>query len=108
MMIETITKENFSEKIENANTPTLVELWAPWCGYCRRLSPVLDRVAAKRGDALPIGKINVDDEPELAEKLDASVIPTLYLYQNGARSEKLVAPASQAVLEEWIDKQVTH
>lgn len=104
-MITTITKENFSQEVEQSKRPALVELWAPWCTYCRRLSPVLDRLDGKLGESIQIGTINVDDEPELAEKLDASTIPTLYLYQNGARSEKLVAPASQAQLEDWIAKQ---
>lgn len=104
-MIKTITKENFATEVEQSKGPALVELWAPWCTYCRRLSPVLDRLDTKLGESIQIGTINVDDEPELAEKLDASTIPTLYLYQNGERSEKLVAPASQAQLEDWIAKQ---
>lgn len=106
-MIETITKENFSEKIASASQPVLVELWAPWCGYCRRLSPVLDRLAGKLDGKVVIGKINVDEQPELAATLDASLIPTLYLYQNGSHGEKIVAPASQAQLEAWINEQVT-
>ena len=105
-MIETITKENFAEKVENAQRPVLVDLWAPWCVYCRRLSPALDRLAEKLGDQIQVGKINVDDEPELADNLDASVIPTLYLYQKGEHGEKLGAPASQAQVEAWIQEQL--
>lgn len=105
-MIQTITKENFAAEVENAGRPVLVELWAPWCVYCRRLTPVLERLSDKLGDRLPIGKINIDDEPELGQKLDASTIPTLYLYQNGQHGEKLVAPSSQAQLEEWINGQM--
>ncbi len=104
-MIRTITKENFAEEVEQSKRPTLVELWAPWCTYCRRLSPVLDRLDTKLGESIQIGTINVDDEPELAEKLDVTTIPSLFLYQNGERSEKLVAPASQAQLEDWIKQQ---
>ncbi len=104
-MIETITKENFAEKIEKAPQPALVELWAPWCVYCRRLAPALDRLAEKLGEKMVVGKINIDEQPELAEKLDASTIPTLYVYQNGAHGEKLVAPASQAQVETWIESQ---
>lgn len=105
-MIEAITKENFHQTVEQADGPVLVELWAPWCSYCRRLSPVLDRIADKRSGTLRIGKINIDEQPELGQQLDASTIPTLYLYQNGSRSEKLVAPASQAQLESWLDGQM--
>lgn len=105
-MIKTITKENFQAEIEAASQPVLVELWAPWCVYCRRLSPVLDRLSEKFGEQLPIGKIDVDQQPELAQRLDASTIPTLYLYQNGQHGEKLVAPASQAQVESWIAQQM--
>ncbi len=101
-MIKTITKENFKEEVEKSETPVVVELWAPWCTYCRRLSPVLDRIDAAYGDHLVIGKINIDDQPELAEHLDDSTIPTLYVFQNGQHSEKLVAPSSQDQLEEWL------
>ncbi|NCB33407.1 MAG: thioredoxin [Erysipelotrichia bacterium] len=101
-MIKVITKENFHEEIENAAIPAVVELWAPWCAYCRRLSPVLDRVDAQYGEKLIIGKINIDEQPELADSLDDSTIPTLYVYRNGKHGEKLVAPSSQDQLEEWL------
>lgn len=104
-MVETITKENFKEKVLEAREPVLVELWAPWCVYCRRLSPALDRLADKLEGELTVGKINVDEQPELGQQLDDSTIPTLYLYQGGAHGGKLVAPASQAQVEEWIAGQ---
>lgn len=103
-MIIALTKENYDEF--TSKSVSLVELWAPWCVYCRRLSPVLDRVAEKRGDTLPIGKINVDEQPELASALDDSVIPALYIFKNGQHGDKLVAPASQDQLEKWIDGQI--
>lgn len=105
-MIETITKENFKEKVLEADGPVLVELWAPWCVYCRRLSPALDRLAAKLEGEVSVGKINVDEQPELEQELDVSTIPMLYLYQQGEHGEKLVAPASQAQVEEWIAGQM--
>lgn len=104
-MIKTITKENFKTEVEQAAGPVVVELWAPWCVYCRRLSPALDRLAEKLDGRVTVGKINIDDEPELADQLGAEVIPVLYLYQKGAHGEKLVAPASQAQVETWIAGQ---
>lgn len=101
-MIKTITKTNFSKEVEQAKIPVLVELWAPWCVHCRRLSPVLDRLEKKLRDAVVIGKINVDEQPELAKDLDASTIPTLYVFKNGTHGEKLVAPKSQAQVESWL------
>lgn len=105
-MIETLTNDNFEEAVTGAAGPVLVELWAPWCVYCRRLSPALDRLAEKLGDQLAVGKINIDEQPELARELDAATIPTLYLYQKGEHGEKLVAPASQAQVEAWISQQL--
>jgi thioredoxin 1 len=105
MEIKTITKENFSTEVEQAAGPVVVELWAPWCTYCRRLSPALDRIAEKYGDALTIGKINIDEEEALADQLEAEVIPMLYLYRNGKHGDKLVAPQSQAAVEDWIEAQ---
>jgi thioredoxin 1 len=84
-----------------------LEFWAPWCGYCRRISPVLDRLSEKLGTEISIAKINVDDEPELEDRFDVSVIPTLYLFRKGIHGEKLVAPNSQAQIEEWIAAQLT-
>lgn len=103
-MIKTLTKENFEQEVEKSDIPMLVELWAPWCVYCRRLSPALDRLAEKLNGKAAVGKINIDEQPELAEKLDASTIPTLYIYQDGHRSEKLVAPGSQAQVETWLEE----
>ena len=74
-MIETITQENFKEKVLEADGPVLVELWAPWCVYCRRLSPALDRLAVKLEGKIAVGKINVDEQPELERELDARPSP---------------------------------
>jgi len=106
MSIKTITKENFTTETTQPDRPVLVEFWAPWCVYCRRLSPVLDRLSEKLGEEISIGKVNVDDEPELEDRFDVSVIPTLYLFHKGRHGEKLVAPSSQAQIEEWIRAQL--
>lgn len=105
MPIKTITKENFSTEVVKAQRPVLVEFWAPWCGYCRRLTPVLNRLSEKLEGEITIGEINVDEEPELEEQFGVSIIPTLYLFKNGKPGEKLVAPSSQAFIENWIKEQ---
>ncbi len=107
MSVKTITKENFSQEVAQAAQPVLVDFWAPWCVHCKRLSPVLDRLSDKLEAQVSVAKINIDEQPELAQKFDVSVIPTLYLFQQGQPGEKLVAPPSQAQIEDWIHAQVS-
>ena len=82
MSVVTITQQNFQEEVLNAGLPVLVDFWAPWCGPCRMLSPVVDEIAEERED-VKVGKVNVDDEPALAEQFGVSSIPTLLVFQNG-------------------------
>lgn len=106
MSVIEIKKDNFENEVIKSDRPTVVEFTASWCVYCRRLEPVLDRLAEKMGDEIHIGKIDTDEEAELAERYGVSVIPTLYLFINGEHGDKLVAPSSQAQVEEWIKKQI--
>ena len=78
----TITKNNFREEVLESKKPVLVDFWATWCGPCRMQAPVLEELAAERGDIV-IGKVNVDEEPELANAFQIDSIPTLILFVNG-------------------------
>ena len=82
--------------------PLLVEYWAPWCVYCRRINPALDKVAQQYEDKLLVGKVNIDEESLLAHQEKIEVIPTLILYQNGEALGSIVAPESKARIEEFI------
>ncbi len=106
MSIKTITKENFNEEIVVSDLPVLVDFWAPWCVYCRRIAPVLDRMADNLDGQVVIAKIDVDEQPELAAQFSVETIPALFLFQNGEPGEKLVAPSSQAQIEAWMDEQL--
>ena len=82
MAVVTITKENFEQEVLQSAKPVLLDFWASWCGPCRMLSPVVDEVAEERTD-VKVGKVNVDEQPELAERFGVETIPTLMLFQKG-------------------------
>lgn len=82
MSVMTINQENFSTEVLQANGPVLVDFWASWCGPCRMMSPILDQLAQKYPE-LRIGKVNVDEQSELATRFQVMSIPMLVLFRNG-------------------------
>ena len=90
------------EALSQENKPILVEFWAPWCVYCRRLTPALQKVADQRREELVVAQVNIDDEPLLALKERIEVVPTLILYQNGEVLGSIVAPESKARIDEFL------
>ena len=85
----TITKDNFDQLVTNSDKTVLLDFWAPWCGPCRMVAPILDEIAAERSDIV-IGKVNVDDEMELAVRYGIASIPTLIVMKYGMEVEKAV------------------
>ena len=77
-----ITKETFQKEVLQSNIPVLLDFWAPWCGPCRMVGPILDEIAEERED-IKVCKVNVDEEPELAGQYDVMTIPTLMVLKNG-------------------------
>ncbi|MFR5833249.1 MAG: thioredoxin [Acutalibacteraceae bacterium] len=82
MAVLTITKNNFEAEVLRSDKPVLIDFWASWCGPCRMMSPIVDEIAAERGD-IKVGKVNVDEESELAGAFNVMSIPTLVVIKDG-------------------------
>ena len=102
-MILEITNANFNEKVINSEKPVLLDFWAEWCGPCRMLAPSIDAIAAEREDII-VGKINVDNEGQLAVTFGIDSIPTLVIVKNGEIAGKLIGYNSKTIVNTFIDK----
>ena len=102
MAVITITKENFEKEVLNAGCPVLLDFWAPWCGPCRMVSPIVDQIAEENTDK-KVGKINVDEEPELAKLFGVMSIPTLAVMKNGEVVNKSVGARPKAAILAMFD-----
>lgn len=102
MAVLTITKENFDQLVLASDKPVLVDMWAPWCGPCRMMSPVVDEIAEERDDVV-VGKINTDEQPELAIRFGVTGIPTLLVFKNGQVVQQAVGVRPKDAVLELLD-----
>ena len=89
MSVINIKKNNFQNEVLNSEMPVLLDFWASWCGPCRMVSPIVDEIAAERGD-IKVGKVNVDEQPELAAQFGVMSIPTLVVMKGGKVVNQMV------------------
>ena len=102
-MMREFNKRTLDEHVAVGKT-VLVEFSAPWCVYCRRLAPAMEKIAEEYKDILTVGSVNIDNEQELARQERIEVVPTLVLYKNGQAVDSIVGPGSKAAVEEFIRK----
>lgn len=89
-MAQVLTNENFKEEVLNADRLVLIDFWAEWCGPCRSIAPTINALEEEFGDRVLIAKVNVDEQPEIAEAYHVSSIPTIFIFEEGEIVERLI------------------
>ena len=97
-----LTAENFEEEVLRSDKPVLVDFWATWCGPCRMLAPVIAQIAEEQKDVIKVGKIDVDEEPELAMRYGIASIPTLKVFKNGEAVKTSVGVIPKPMIEDLL------
>lgn len=102
MSVLSVGKINFNEQVLTSHLPVLVDFWAPWCGPCRMLSPIVDQVAEEQQGRVKVVKINIDEEPELAQQFGVVSIPTLLVFKNGQLANRSVGVKPKHAVEQLL------
>ncbi len=95
MSVLTITNSNFNQEVLQSDKAVLIDFWAPWCGPCRMVGPIIEEIAEEITDTAKVGKINVDEQPDLAAKYGVMSIPTIIVFKNGEISKSSVGLKSK-------------
>ncbi len=99
-----ITEQNFDQEVEKSNIPVLIDMWAAWCGPCRILAPVVEELAGKYQGKMKVGKLNVDDHPQVAGRFRIMNIPTLLFFKGGQEVDRIVGVVPKEELARRIDR----
>ena len=100
-----LNEKEFQDNLRSGKV-MLVDYWAPWCGYCRRIGPAYEKVAQEQGQRLLVAKLNIDEAPLVAAAEQIEVIPTLVLYRDGQAIASMVAPESKAAIDAFIQENL--
>jgi thioredoxin 1 len=98
------TDQNFEAEVMKSDKPVLVDFWAPWCGPCQMMGPVIEELAKEMGDKVKVGKLNVDENPKVAEKYGIMSIPTVMIFKGGNIAKQLVGVQSGEALKGELEK----
>jgi thioredoxin 1 len=102
MAVVNITNANFKEEVLESDKKVLVDFWAPWCGPCRMVSPIVEEIAAENSD-IKVAKINIDEQPQLASQYGVMSIPTLMVFENGDIADKAVGARNKAFILQMLE-----
>ena len=102
MAVLKITSENFEQEVLKAAQPVVIDFWASWCGPYKMFSPIVDEFAEENEGKVKVGKVNIDDEPDLASRFGVMSIPTAILFKNGQAVQSMVGVQPKAKLEEMV------
>jgi thioredoxin 1 len=97
--VKTLTDATFDKELTDADKPLIVDFWAPWCGPCRMVGPVVEEIADQHADKVVVGKLNVDENPGTASKFGIMSIPTIILFRDGQPAKKIIGARPKADLE---------
>jgi thioredoxin 1 len=98
-----VTDSEFESKVLKSTTPVVVDFWAPWCGPCKMIAPVLEKLAGEYGDKVVIAKVNTDDNPEWAMKYGVQGIPTLLFIEQGEIKDRIVGAVPAPIIKSKVD-----
>lgn len=101
-----ITDANFEQEVKQSNQLTFVDFWAPWCGPCQQMGPIVEDMARELEGKVKIGKLNVDDSPNTAQEYNVMSIPTFLLFKNGQKVDEMVGGVQKEKLVEMIKKHL--
>ena len=104
--VQTITDDNFEQTVLKSSSPVLVDFWAEWCGPCRMIAPSIEAIATELQGKAVIGKMNVDDNPNVAQKFGVTSIPTLMMFKDGKLVDRMVGAAPKGALQQFIDRNL--